>query len=650
MRFQQLLKPINLGRTEIKNRVFNPPHGTTLGHNGVVTDELVAYHEARARGGVGLIILESMTLHPSYGFEEAFLYAGSDKIIPGLKRLGQTCRSHGTAVFGQLFHAGRAVRLSHDGSRPVTYSASDIPDERYRVVPMPMPTDMVWEMIESYVNAAARLVEAELDGVEVLASMGYLIAQFLNPATNRREDEFGGSFDNRLRFLREILTRTRAKIGDDKTLGIRITLDEKVETGLAAVEVIKICQALEADNQLDYFSVIAGSSAAPSGWVHVFPPMAVAHGFVANDAAMLKQAVDKPVLVAGRINQPQLAESILAEGKADMIGMARALITDPEFVNKFASGRGDDIRACIGCNQACVGHRLAHHPISCIQNPVSGREKLFRDLPESGAAKKVLVIGAGPAGMKAAVTAAQHGHDVHLIEKSNRPGGQVNLAEKLPGREEFGGVTTNLLQEIKREQVELNLNTELTESTLETLRPDAIIIATGALPRLPEVEINGVDMVDAWSVIRGDAKIGNNVVIADWACDWGGLGVAQHLAKQGHYVRLYCGGSVAGESLQGIVRDAWIGELHKLSIEIITFARLYGAESGSVFFQHMISNEAIVCDDIDTIVSCYAPQANRELDALLADSTASIHRIGDAVTPRTVEEAVLEGYQTGRQI
>jgi hypothetical protein len=297
-----------------------------------------------------------------------------------------------------------------------------------------------------------------------------------------------------------------------------------------------------------------------------------------------------------------------------------------------------------------VGHRLAHHPISCIQNPVSGREKLFRDLPESGAAKKVLVIGAGPAGMKAAVTAAQHGHDVHLIEKSNRPGGQVNLAEKLPGREEFGGVTTNLLQEIKREQVELNLNTELTESTLETLRPDAIIIATGALPRLPEVEINGVDMVDAWSVIRGDAKIGNNVVIADWACDWGGLGVAQHLAKQGHYVRLYCGGSVAGESLQGIVRDAWIGELHKLSIEIITFARLYGAESGSVFFQHMISNEAIVCDDIDTIVSCYAPQANRELDALLADSTASIHRIGDAVTPRTVEEAVLEGYQTGRQI
>ena len=551
MSFQHLLKPINLGPTRIKNRVFNPPHGTTLGHNGVVTDELIAYHETRARGGVGLIILESMTLHPSYGFEEAFLYAGSDKIIPGLKRLGQTCREHGTAVFGQLFHAGRAVRLSHDGSRPVTYSASDIPDERYRVVPKPMPNDMVWEMIESYVKAATRLAEAELDGVEVLASMGYLIAQFLNPATNRREDEFGGNFDNRLRFLREVLRRTRAKIGVDKTLGIRITLDEKVETGLDAAEVIKICQALEADNQLDYFSVIAGSSAAPSGWVHVFPPMAIPHAFVANDAARLKHTVDIPVLVAGRINQPQLAETILIEGKADMVGMARALITDPEFVNKFASGRCDDIRACIGCNQACVGHRLSHHPISCIQNPVSGREKLFSDLAEPGTTKKVLVIGAGPAGMKAAVIAAQRGHDVHLIEKSNRPGGQVNLAEKLPGRDEFGGVTTNLLQELEREQVELNLNTELTESTLDTLRPDTIIIATGALPRLPEVEINGIEMTDAWSVIRGDVKIGHNVVIADWACDWGGLGVAQHLAKLGHYVRLYCGGSVAGESLQG---------------------------------------------------------------------------------------------------
>ena len=235
-----------------------------------------------------------------------------------------------------------------------------------------MPVDMVWEMIDSYVAAAGRLADASLDGVEILASMGYLIAQFLNPHTNRRADEFGGSLENRMRFLREIVERTRARIGPDRTLGIRLTIDEKTDDSLPAEDMIEVCRQLEP--LLDYYNVIAGSSASPDGWIHVFPPMSVEPGFVADDAARLRAAVSKPVLVAGRINQPQLAASIIDEGKADMIGLARALIADPEFVNKVASDRIDDIRACVGCNQACVGHRLAHFPVSCIQNPYSGRE------------------------------------------------------------------------------------------------------------------------------------------------------------------------------------------------------------------------------------------------------------------------------------
>ncbi len=188
---------------------------------------------------------------------------------------------------------------------------------------------------------------------------------------------------------------------------MRVTLDEKRDNGYPASTMIEVCQRLEADGHVDYFSVISGSSASPDGWIHVFPPMSVASGFVADDAARLKQAVNKPVLVAGRINQPQLAEAILADGKADMIGLARALIADPEFVNKMAAGRADDIRACIGCNQACVGHRLAHFPVSCIQNPVSGRELAFGVSEPAATAQKILVIGAGPAGMKAAVVAAR---------------------------------------------------------------------------------------------------------------------------------------------------------------------------------------------------------------------------------------------------
>jgi len=639
--YEHLLSPISLGPTQVRNRIFSPPHGTTLGHQGVVTDDLIAYHRARAQGGVGLIIMESMTVHPSYGFEESFLYAGSDKIIPGLNKLANVCRDEGTPVFGQLFHAGRGVRLSHDGSRPLSYSASDMPDERYRVVPVPMPNDMVWEMIDSYVSAAGRLADADLDGVEILASMGYLIAQFLNPHTNRREDEFGGSFDNRLRLLREIVERSRLRIGKDKTLGIRITLDEKTEKSLSADEVIQICQALEAD--VDYFSVISGSSATPNGWVHVFPPMGVPTGFVIDDAARLKQVISKPVLVAGRINQPQLANETIATGKADMVGLARALITDPEFVNKVANGNAEDIRACIACNQACVGHRLAHFPISCIQNPLSGREAKMGNLIPAILPKTVLVVGGGPAGMKAAVVAAQRGHRVVLYEQAARLGGQVNLAEALPGRAEFGGVTTNLQNELQKTNVKVVLNTRLDEDMVDSLKPDVVILATGANTRLPEVDIEGVDLVDAWSVINNTAKVGKNVVIADWSCDWPGLGVAEKLARDGHYVRLLSGGSVAGESIQAIVRDQWIGILHSLNVEMINYARFYGAVDGSVFFQHMTGDKAIVCEGVDTIVSCYASESNRSCDWLEESANMMVLKVGDALAPRTVEEAMLDG-------
>lgn len=645
--FETLLQPIKLGPTTIRNRIFNPPHGTTLGQDGIVTDELIAYHQARAKGGTGLIILEGMTLHPSYGYKEAFLYAGSDNIIDGMSRLRNACQQFDTAVFGQLFHAGRAVRLSHDGSKPLTYSASDIPDERYRVVSVPMPNDMVWEIIDSYASAAGRLAEAGLDGVEILASMGYLISQFLNPATNNRDDEFGGSFENRTRLLNEILLRCRQTIGSDKTLGIRITLDEKIENGMDANEVMQLCEQLDSNNTVDYFSVISGTTAAPAGWVHVFPPMAIPAAFVADDAKKLKQKVVAPVLVAGRINQPQQAEAVIQNDQADMVGMARAMIADPEFVNKFSSGQADHIRACVGCNQACVGHRLAHHAISCIQNPLSGRETIFThaSLPNQ---KTVLVVGGGAAGMKAAITASQRGHMVTLVEKSAQLGGQVNLAEKLPGRAEFGGVTTNLIQELKGTDTEITLNIDIDSNYIQTLRPEIVVIATGALPRLPDVDVSETQLVTAWDAIN-NAMVGQNIAIADWACDWAGLGLAQKYAENGHHVRLYSGGSIAGESLQGIVRDQWIGELHALGVEMINFARFFGADGNTAYFQHMISKQPIMCDNIDTIVSCYAPQSNNQFD-WLDGLQAEVFYIGDAISPRTVEEAVLEGFKCAWEI
>ncbi len=252
--------------------------------------------------------------------------------------------------------------------------------------------------------------------------------------------------------------------------------------------------------------------------------------------------------------------------------------------------------------------------------------------------------------MKAAVIGAQRGHEVILYEKQAKLGGQVNLAETLPGRAEFGGVTTNLTHELESSSVQVHLNSTASAETIKEFGPDTILVATGAVPRLPEVEVTGADIFDAWAMIQDTVKIGQNVVIADWACDWTGLGVAQKLAQEGHHVRLLSGASIPGESIQAIVRDQWVGELHRLNVETVAFARFFGAEDRTAFFQHMTNGEPIICEDVDTIVSCFARQSDRHFDWLFDASTtdginAQVAKIGDAVLPRTVEEAVLDGFK-----
>ena len=649
--FSRLFSPIEIGGLELRNRLFNPPHGTSLGRNGLAGEELIAYHEARARGGVGLIVLEGMCLHVTHAFTSGYLLATSDAIIPGFRTLAKRCHAHGAKIFGQLFHAGRAIRMSHDGSRPRVYSASDTPDERYRVVPIAMSKALIDDIVAGYAAAARRLEEAGLDGIEILASMGYLICQFLNPRINKRTDAYGGTFENRLRLLREVIAAIRSATGRQMVLGIRISGDEMAEDGLTASEILEVVAAIDSDGAIDYVSVIAGSSATPAGWIHVFPPMAVPHGYVAPQAATIRQRIAKPVLVAGRINQPQMAEAILEAGQADMVGMARALIADPELPNKARTGCIDDIRACIGCNQACVGHRLALHGISCIQNPVTGRESRFGTLEIAEKPREVLVIGGGPAGMKAAVTAAQRGHRVTLWERERRLGGQVLMAQALPGRAEFGGVVTNLLREIETTGVTVRTGVEATGKNVAAAKPGAVVIATGAKPRpLANGHDSGAHVVHAWSVLRGEANVGSRVVIADWGCDWVGLGLAEKLARDGCHVRLLSGGAVPGEAIQAIVRDQWIGELHKLGVQMIPFASYFDADGNTAYFRHMTSGEPIVCEDVDTVVLNQALAADNALEDVLAGIAETVVTVGDAAQPRTVEEAVLEGFRAALDI
>lgn len=649
--FPNLFSPLAVGPTSLKNRVFSTGHMTVMLENGVPSDAMVAYHKARAEGGAGLIILEAARAHVSGDSGRPAIRAYDDACIPGYQRIAEACHPFGCKVFAQLSHPGREMPLAADGTYAVAVAPSSVPNERFHVMPREMTRALIAEVIDGFEAAAGRIRQAGLDGIEVVASHGYLIAQFFNSRTNVRTDEYGGNFENRLRFAREVLAAVRRGAGPDLAVGMRMSGEEKDHDGLDGAECLEIAHALAMDGVLDYLNVTAGTSAGLAGSVHIVPPMSVETGYTTPLAAAIRAGIDIPVFVAGRINQPQIAEETLKTGQADMCGMTRAMIADPHMPEKAKAGNSDDIRACVACNQACIGHMLNGYPISCIQRPETGRELEFGTRIPTKSPRCVMVVGGGPAGMKAAAVAAERGHEVTLFEAGKSLGGQVALAQLLPGRAEFGGVTQNLAREVGAAGVTVKLDTEVTRDLVHHIQPDVVVLATGALPYAPAVE--GADeahVVSAWQVLQGEANVGSRVAIADWRCDWIGLGLAEQLVRDGCHVRLAVNGMTAGQSIPQYARDKWLGDLHRLGVEVIPYARLYGADQDSVYFQHTLSGEPIVLEGIDTIVTSLGHQPVTTLADDLGDWDGDIHMIGDCLSPRTVEEAVLEGLRIGTQI
>ncbi|GAB2176057.1 oxidoreductase [Dongia sp. agr-C8] len=646
---KHLFSPLTIRGKTIKNRILSTGHDTTMPTDSLPNDRLVAYHQARAEGGVGLIIVQVAGVHDSARYTTHVLMATSDDCIPGYRKIADVCHANGTTVFGQLFHPGREVMESQDGTAPVAYAPSAVPNERFHVMPRPLTRRIIREIIDGYGSAARRLQKAGLDGVEIVASHGYLPAQFLNPRVNLREDEYGGSPENRLRFIREIIAAIRAACGEELIVGMRISGDEKDYAGLQDGEALEAMVALE--GTLDFYNIVVGNSASFGGAIHIAAPMAFEHGYVAPFAAAAKARVKTPIFVAGRINQPQDAEKILASGQTDMVGMTRAMICDPEMPKKALEGRLDDVRACIACNQACIGHFHLGYPISCIQHPETGRELVYGKRKPIAKKKRILIAGGGPGGMKAAAVAAERGHDVTLYEATERLGGQALLAQLLPTRAEFGGIVTNLTREMQLGGAKVVTKTTVTRALVDELKPDAVIVATGARPRAGEIE--GVEtghVVNAWQVIKNEVNVGTSVVVADWRCDWIGMGIAEKLARAGCRVRLAVDGYMPGQRIHQYVRDNWWGELQKLNVEIIPLVRLYGIDGETVYLQHATNGEPIVLDDVNTVV---ASLGHERVDALadeLDGWAGEVHMIGDCLTPRTAEEAVFEGLKVATEI
>ncbi|MFF7859837.1 oxidoreductase [Pseudomonas monteilii] len=639
--FPHLFEPLQIRGKRLKNRIMSTGHDTCLPTDNLVNDKLIAYQRDRAAGGVGLIVLQVAGVHDSARYTSHVLMATDDACIDGYRQLAEACHAHGTVVLSQLFHPGREIMESADGLLAVAYSASSVPNERFRVMPRALDQAMIDEIVQGYASAARRLHQAGLDGVEVVASHGYLPAQFLNPRVNLRSDGYNGELEQRLRFLREVLAAVRAATDEQFIIGLRISADERDSQGLSEDESLAAAVALQ--DQLDYLHIVAGTSASLGGAVHIVPPMAIEPAYLAREAAAFKQQLAIPLFVTGRINQPQEAELILARGQADVCGMTRALICDPLMPNKTERGQIEDVRACIACNQACIGHFHRGLAISCIQRPETGRELQYGQLTATATPKRILVAGGGPAGMKAAAVAAARGHQVTLYEAGPQLGGQVLLAQLLPRRAEFGGASTNLQREMALAGVEVVRNTRVDRALVERERPDLVIAATGATPYWPAFERTGdLQVVDAWQVLRNEVKPGRSVLVIDWRCDWIGPGIAERLVREGHHVQLAVNGTHCGESLPLYVRDQLAGELHRLGIPITPYARLYGSDDNTVYLQHTASGEPMIFEGIDTLVLCLGHQPEDRLASELA-GLVEVRRVGDCLAPRTAEEAIHDG-------
>ncbi|WP_193080959.1 oxidoreductase [Brevibacterium aurantiacum] len=647
--FPHLFEPITLGTRTIRNRIVSSGHDTVLDDHGTIGDDLVAYHEARAQGGCGLIVLQVSGVHETARYTNHVLMATDDSSIPGYRAVAEAVHRHGATIFAQLFHPGREVMDGERGMAPRAVAPSDTPQERFKVVPEALSTEVIKEIIAGYASAAKRITDAGIDGVEIVASHGYLPIQFFNPRVNTRTDEYGGSPASRRRFLAEVVAGVRAAVGPDVVVGLRISGEEKTEDGLVATEILDLIEHLDSLECLDYFSITAGDSSTLQGAVHIVPSMQIDPAYAASLSEQVKKITDKPVMVAGRINQPHEAEKAIAEGRTDMAIMTRAMICDPEIANKSGRDAVDEIRACIGCNQACIGHFQMGVPISCIQYPESGRELTFLPRPRVRTRRRVLIIGGGPAGLKAAAVAAEAGDDVVLCEREPHLGGAVLLAQEMPYRSEFGGAATNLSAEARRAGVDIRTSTTVTQQILDEVAPEHVIVATGAKQRMPHIEIDdGAFVIGARDYLSTQPILRTGrVLVTDWKGDWIGLGIALRLAEARVPVTLATAANFAGAAIQQYTRTLLMSQALRAGVDFVNDARLVGVDAETGYLQSTLCE---IVHEVDGVAATIVSGAPQSVIPDLDFGSASVHTIGDALAPRTVEEAVFEGLEAANSL
>jgi 2,4-dienoyl-CoA reductase-like NADH-dependent reductase (Old Yellow Enzyme family)/thioredoxin reductase len=627
---ERLFSPLRVGPVEVPNRIVSTAHQTTLVHDHLPTEDLVAYHEARARGGTGLIVLEATAVHPSGLLTPHTLAGYRPEIVPELGRLAEAVHEHGTRLFVQLFHGGRE-QISSAPSAPAL-APSAIPTTRFHVEPRALSAEEIDSMLDGFARSAELAAEAGLDGVEISAAHEYLAAQFFTPGLNRRDDEWAEP----ARFLLTVLGAVRGA-APELAVGVRLSADSE-----AAAAVVG-----EVAAWADYVSVALGGSSTYRGSTRIVPPPPLPENGIAAMTAPFR--VGRPLVATSRILDPVDADRLVAEGHCDAAGMTRALITDPDLPRKAREGRLEDVLRCIGCN-ACIAHYHAGTPIACAQNPRTGRELRMGPPARSAARRRVVVVGAGPAGLAAAAEAGAAGHEVVLLERSSQIGGQVALAGAAPMHEELArSLARNYGRLLEAANVETRLEADATPKSIAALAPDAVVVATGARPYQPDLPLAGIEVVQTWDVLRGPRPSGRRVIVADWGGDASGLACAELLEDGGNDVTVAVGSAALGESLHQYQRNLYAERLYRAGVRFAHHLELVGADRGRVRFRNLFAPELESDLPADVLVLALGRIPDRKLVESLAGAVVDVHEAGDCLGPRGLEEAILEGTLAGQE-
>jgi 2,4-dienoyl-CoA reductase-like NADH-dependent reductase (Old Yellow Enzyme family)/thioredoxin reductase len=624
-----LFSPLRLGPVELQNRIVSTAHQTTLVRDHLPTDDFVAYHEARARGCAGLIVLEATAVDQSGVLTGHTLAGFREEIVPGLARVAGAVQPHDTRLFLQLLHGGRERIASPP--RPPALAPSAVPSLRFHVEPRELSADEIAGIVAGYGRGGGPPAAPRPEGIEVSGAHNYLVAQFFTPALNRREDEWAEPS----RFLRAVLSAVRAA-APGLTVGVRLSADSEAAKAVAE----------EVVGHVDYIGLALGDSSTYIGSTGIVPPPPVPENTIAALTAPFQVGV--PLLATSRIVDPLEADRLIGEGRCDAVGMTRALITDPDMPRKAREGKFDAVVRCIGCN-ACIAHYHAGTPIACAQNPRTGRERTLPPPEPSADPRRIVIVGAGPAGLAAAAEAAAAGHDVVLLEKSPRIGGQVALAGAAPMHEE---VARSLRGNYERllDKVDIRLETEGDEEAISALAPAAVILATGARPYEPSVSLAGLETVQAWDVLAGPRPRGRRIVVADWGGDATGLAAADLLNSDGNDVIVAIGSVALGETLHQYQRNVYAARLYRAGVRLEHHLELAEAEDSHVRFRNLFAPDLETRIAADLLVLALGRVPEHGLAKRLEARGLEAHEAGDCLSPRSIEEAILEGTLAAQAI